>query len=145
MADLDSPMPGYCDRDAGFYLRPDGPGRYFIGLLGGAESPPIDPDAIGGSLTDANLLAYRDRAAGRLQRLAHAQPNGQRVSFFDNTPDGNPIVSADPRVPGLMVAAGLCGHGFKFAPLFGQAAVQWVMEGTLPDTLAAFAIERFLD
>lgn len=141
---VDRPMPGYCDRDAGFYLRPDTPGTYFIGSLIAADSVPIDPDAFDRHFSDANVLAYRDRAAQRLRRLVGASPVGRRVSFFDNTPDGNPIVGADPRVAGLMIAAGLCGHGFKFAPLFGAAIAQWVVEGTVPGDLAPFALERFL-
>lgn len=139
------PMPGYCDRDAGFYLRPDTPGRYFIGSLIASESQPIDPDAFERSLSDASVLAHRDRATQRLKRLLDAQPVGHRVSFFDSTPDGNPIVGADPRIGGLLIAAGLCGHGFKFAPLFGEAIAQWVVEGTLPAALAPFALERFIE
>jgi glycine/D-amino acid oxidase-like deaminating enzyme len=140
----DQLMPGYCDREAGFYLRPDSPGTYFIGSLIAAQSVPINPDAFDRTLSDESVLAYRDRAAGRLKRLVNAQPIGHRVSFFDNTPDGNPIVGADPRVQGLMVAAGLCGHGFKFAPLFGQAIAQWVVEGKMPEVMAPFAVERFI-
>lgn len=143
-------MPGYCDREAGFYLRPDAPGSYFIGLLGAAEGELIDPDTFDRTLSNKTLLAYRDRAAGRVQRLREALPADRRVSFFDTTPDGNPIVGADPRVPGLMVAAGLCGHGFKFAPLFGQAIARWTiarwaMGGAVEQALLTFAVERFLD
>jgi len=141
---VDSPMPGYCDREAGFYLRPDQPGSYFIGSLMAAEGVAVDPDSFDRSFCDANVLAYRDRAALRLKRLTGARATGRRVSFFDNTPDGNPIVGPDPRVPGLFVAAGLCGHGFKFAPLFGQAIAQWVLQGEMPAQMGVFAVERFL-
>lgn len=137
-------MPGYCDREAGFYLRPDGPGRYCIGSLVAAESVPINPDAFDRHLSDVDVLAHRDRAARRLKRLLGAQAVGHRVSFFDNTPDGNPIFGADPRLPGLFIAAGLCGHGFKFAPLFGEAIAQWVVEGAVPIEWAPFALERFV-
>ena len=139
----DKPMPGYCDRDVGFYLRPDRPGSYVIGALGGAEGAPIDPDAFDGTFSDTQVLAYRDRAAQRVQRLLGAQPIGRRVSFFDDTPDGNPLLGPDPRVPGLMVAAGLSGHGFKFAPLFGQAIAQWVLTGEMSAAMAPFALQRF--
>jgi glycine/D-amino acid oxidase-like deaminating enzyme len=141
----DQPMPGYCDRDAGFYLRPDSPGIYFIGALSGAEGVPIDPDAFDRTFSDTQVLAYRDRAAQRLTRLLGAQPIGRRVSFFDDTPDGNPLLGPDPRAPGLMVAAGLSGHGFKFAPLFGQAIAQWVLTGEMPAAMAPFAPQRFID
>jgi glycine/D-amino acid oxidase-like deaminating enzyme len=142
--DQDQLMPGYGDRSAGFYLRPDSPGTYFIGSLLASDSYAIDPDAFDRSMSDATVRSYRDRAVRRLGRLEGAQPLGRRVSFFDSTPDGNPIVGADPRMPGLIVAAGLSGHGFKFAPLFGQGIAHWVMKGQVPQSLALFAMERFL-
>lgn len=137
-------MPGYCDREAGFYLRPDTSGSYFIGSLIATQNVPINPDAFDRQLSDTDVLAHRDRASRRVQRLLGARPIGHRVSFFDNTPDGNPLFGADPRVTGLMVAAGLCGHGFKFAPLFGEAVARWVVQGGVDETFAPFAVERFL-
>lgn len=139
-----APMPGYSDRQAGFYLRPDDSGVYLIGSLLACDSAPIDPDAFDLRMSDEALGRYRDRAALRVRRLAQARPVGRRVSFFDNTPDGNPIIGADPRVSGLVVAAGLSGHGFKFAPLFGQAIARWVQDGQPPQGMEAFAMERFL-
>lgn len=137
-------LPGFSDRDAGFYLRPDSPGRYVIGSLRADDSGPTSPDNVERAMDDAEAIRYRDRAARRFARLAEAIPIGRRVSFFDDTPDGNPLFGPDPRVTGLFVAAGLSGHGFKFAPVFGQAAADWVFSRRMRPEMRAFAVERTL-
>jgi glycine/D-amino acid oxidase-like deaminating enzyme len=137
-------LPGYSDRHAGFYLRPDAPGYYLIGSLRPEDSGPTNPNNVGLSMTYAQALVYRDRAARRFARLANAMPSGSRVSFFDDTPDGNPLFGPDPRVQGIFVAAGLSGHGFKFAPVFGQAAAQWLSSGRIRPEMRAFEIARVL-
>lgn len=138
-------LPGFSDRDAGFYLRPDSPGRYFIGSLRADDSGATDPDNVGRAMDDAEAIRYRDRAARRFARLAEAIPIGRRVSFFDDTPDGNPLFGPDPRISGLFIAAGLSGHGFKFAPVFGQAADDWVSGRRMRPEIYAFAVERALE
>jgi glycine/D-amino acid oxidase-like deaminating enzyme len=137
-------LPGYSDRCAGFYLRPDAPGYYIIGSLRPEDSGPTNPNNVGLSMTYAQTLGYRGRAARRFARLTNAMPSGSRVSFFDDTPDGNPLFGPDPRVQGMFVAAGLSGHGFKFAPVFGQAATQWLSSGRLRPEMGAFDVARVL-
>lgn len=137
-------LPGFSDRAAGFYLRPDAPGHYIIGSLRAEDSGPTDPDHIGRAMDDAEAIRYRDRAARRFARLTGAIPIGRRVSFFDDTPDGNPLFGPDPRVSGLFIAAGLSGHGFKFAPVFGQAAADWVFTRRMQPEMRPFAVLRAL-
>jgi glycine/D-amino acid oxidase-like deaminating enzyme len=43
-----------------------------------------------------------------------------RICFYCDTHDGNFWIAGDPERPGLTIAAGDCGHGFKFAPVLGQ-------------------------
>jgi glycine/D-amino acid oxidase-like deaminating enzyme len=43
-----------------------------------------------------------------------------RLCFYCDTPDGNFWIAPDPDRPGLIIAAGDCGHGFKFAPGLGE-------------------------
>jgi glycine/D-amino acid oxidase-like deaminating enzyme len=42
----------------------------------------------------------------------------------------------------MFVAAGLSGHGFKFAPVFGQAAAQWLSSGRIRPEMRAFDVAR---
>jgi glycine/D-amino acid oxidase-like deaminating enzyme len=36
--------------------------------------------------------------------------------FYDDTPDGLPVIGEDPRCPGFVHANGFGGHGFMLAP-----------------------------
>lgn len=138
-------LPGYSERGSGFYLRPDSHGVYMIGSLAPDDSGPVDPDALRRPMDGDVIRRYCERAAQRFSRLSGALPIGSKVSFFDDTPDGNPIVGVDPRVEGLIVAAGLSGHGFKFAPVFGQEIAALIEGGKMHLDLRQFEVNRFLD
>src|SRR4030095_11802037 len=43
-----------------------------------------------------------------------------RVCMYCETHDGNFWIAPDPERKGLVIAAGDCGHGFKFAPVLGE-------------------------
>ncbi|HEY2569531.1 MAG TPA: FAD-dependent oxidoreductase [Candidatus Udaeobacter sp.] len=43
-----------------------------------------------------------------------------RVCMYCETHDGNFWIARDPDRQGLVIAAGDCGHGFKFAPVLGE-------------------------
>jgi glycine/D-amino acid oxidase-like deaminating enzyme len=59
---------------------------------------------------------FRDTFPG----LAQAPLIGSRFCLYCDTWDGNLWIDHDPERPGLVVAAGDSGHGFKFAPLLGS-------------------------
>jgi sarcosine oxidase/L-pipecolate oxidase len=40
--------------------------------------------------------------------------------MYCETHDGNFWIARDPGREGLVIAAGDCGHGFKFAPVLGE-------------------------
>jgi glycine/D-amino acid oxidase-like deaminating enzyme len=52
--------------------------------------------------------------------LAEAPLIGSRLCLYCDTWDGNFWIDHDPERPGLIVAAGDSGHGFKFAPVLGD-------------------------
>jgi len=65
--------------------------------------------------------------------------------FYDDTPDGLPIVGEDPRLPGFVHANGLGGHGFMLAPATSRRVAAAVL-GTPSDLdPAEFGPGRFLD
>lgn len=141
-SDAEAPLPGYGERGLGFYLRPDGGGTYMIGSLLASDSYPIDPSNFDRRMNEEAVERFAARAARRFMRLTGAKPAGSRVSFFDETPDGNPLVGADPQVGGLIVVAGLSGHGFKFAPILGSGICELLQTGKMPTVLAKFDLAR---
>ena len=52
--------------------------------------------------------------------LADAPLIGSRLCLYCDSWDGNFYIDFDPERPGLLVAAGGSGHGFKFAPVIGD-------------------------
>ena len=63
--------------------------------------------------------------------------------WMDMTPDGVPVISPVEEVPGLIIACGMCGHGFGTAPAVGYMLSQKVVgEKTVCD-LMPLRYDRF--
>jgi len=58
----------------------------------------------------------RKRAAGLIPALGTAPVVASWAGFVDSTPDGVPVISEVPSIPGLILAAGFSGHGFGIGP-----------------------------
>ena len=65
---------------------------------------------------------------GNLPPLADAPIVHRRLCLYCDTFDGDFWIDHDPERPGLVVAAGDSGHGFKFAPIMGGLIAD-VVEG----------------
>ena len=77
----------------------------------------------------------REFLRGTFHGLAAAPLVGGRLCFYCDTPDGDFWIDRHPDRPGLVVAAGGSGHGFKFAPVLGRVIANVVEER--PDRQAA--------
>lgn len=51
------------------------------------------------------------------------------VCMYTMTPDGNFLLGPHPKLENAYIAAGFSGHGFKFAPIVGEALADWVQHG----------------
>jgi sarcosine oxidase, subunit beta len=65
------------------------------------------------------------------------------TGVYDVTPDWNPVLGPVPSLPGLVVAFGFSGHGFKLSPAVGRAIAQTVLGQPTEVPLAPYSIERF--
>ncbi len=65
------------------------------------------------------------------------------TGVYDVTPDWNPVLGPVPTLPGLVVAFGFSGHGFKLSPAVGRAIAQTVLGQPTEVSLAPYSIERF--
>jgi sarcosine oxidase len=63
--------------------------------------------------------------------------------LYTNTPDGHFVVGPHPDHPQVVVAAGFCGHGFKFAPVIGEILADLVVGGTTAHPIGLFDPTRF--
>ncbi|MHB8604861.1 MAG: NAD(P)/FAD-dependent oxidoreductase [Thermoplasmatota archaeon] len=139
----DATVPIVHDTLAGFYFRPDGAGRLVAG--DGTTTTPEDPNA------------WREPAdetfPGSLAKRLEARVKSKRPAEFDRawaglvtaTPDRQPLVGADPRVPGLDVLVGDNGFGFMRAAALGECAAALALKETPPLDVSAFAPRRFAD
>ncbi|WP_288831137.1 FAD-dependent oxidoreductase [uncultured Paraburkholderia sp.] len=100
--------------------------------------------ALARRLSRTRLQSERKRKKPQISALQTTAAEAARTRRHD-TPDGNPIVGVDPRVDGLIVAAGLSGQGFKFAPVFGQEIAALIDGGKMHADLDQFEVSRLLD
>lgn len=140
---LEPPHFVYLDTVAGFFCRPWGAGQTLVGLGGGDQHDPADPDRFE-TRNDPGYPAVAIAAiAKRMPAMASASYLHGHAGLYDMTPDAHPIVG--PVGPdGLYLMAGFSGAGFKKGPAVGQALAELILDGraSLVD-LAPFRFGRF--
>ena len=82
----------------------------------GREMSPDSPERV---VTKEEENQMRHFLSDSFPALADSPIVFTRICFYCDTHDGNFWIAADPERPGLTIAAGDCGHGFKFAPVLG--------------------------
>jgi sarcosine oxidase len=81
------------------------------------------------------LAQYMPAANGRLDRAL--------TCLYTTTPDNHFILDRHPGIPGLVYACGFCGHGFKFAPVIGEALADLALEGRTVLPIGFLSAGRF--
>lgn len=82
----------------------------------GREMHPEASERVVNDFEEKNLRAFLRETFPSLEK---ARIVYRRICIYSDTWDGHFWVDHDPEHPGLVVAAGDSGHGFKFAPLWG--------------------------
>ena len=108
----DITMTGYygfpINRDGILKIANHGPGR---------EMSPESPQRAVTSEQEENLRRFLSWA---FPVLADVPIVYTRLCMYCETHDGDFWIAPDPEREGLVIAAGDCGHGFKFAPVLGE-------------------------
>ena len=135
----------YLDTAAGIFARPWAPGRTLIGVGGGDQHDPVDPDVH----ESRNDPGYGELAIAALARRIPAMRGAAylhgHAGLYDMTPDAHPIIGAA-GPDGLFLMAGFSGAGFKKGPAVGEAMTDLLLHpGHGPDwvDLRPFAWHRF--
>jgi glycine/D-amino acid oxidase-like deaminating enzyme len=108
------------NRDGIVKIANHGPGR---------EMSPESPQRAVNSEDEENLRKFLSWA---LPELADASIVYTRLCMYCDTHDGNFWIASDPEREGLVIAAGDCGHGFKFAPVLGEIIADVVEQKSNP-------------
>jgi sarcosine oxidase / L-pipecolate oxidase len=83
----------------------------------GREMSPESPER---AVTPEEEKNLRDFLSWTFPTLAEAPIVYTRICLYCDTNDGHFWIAPDPERPGLVVATGDSGHGFKFAPVLGE-------------------------
>jgi glycine/D-amino acid oxidase-like deaminating enzyme len=80
----------------------------------------MSPDSSERVVTAEDEKKLRDFLSSTFPALADASIVYSRVCMYCDSHDGHFWIARDPEREGLAIAAGDCGHGFKFAPVLGE-------------------------
>jgi glycine/D-amino acid oxidase-like deaminating enzyme len=140
------PGPIISDHAQELWIKPEGDdGHYLIGGRGGRldRSPHKRPTGQAGA-DEAMLETFASELARRMPATQGGVWRGSWSSFYDFTPDGNPVIDQIPGRPNLIVATGMSGHCFKLAPSLGLGTSELVVDGSVRSfDWSVFAYGRF--
>ncbi|HMQ31664.1 MAG TPA: FAD-binding oxidoreductase [Chloroflexaceae bacterium] len=137
--------PVVSDRVLGSYYRPEGAELTMIGTTAAHEGREDHAVEAAPAPTMEEEAALFERFCARFpgQELAAAQRGYTGV--YDCTPDLQPILGPT-AVPGLHLAVGFSGHGFKLSPAVGELVARGVLDGPAATSeLDLFRLGRFAE
>ncbi len=100
----------------GFPLSRDG----IVKIANHGPGRQMSPDSSDRAVTPQEEKDLREFLSWTFPTLADAPIVYKRICFYCDTRDGHFWIATDPEHPGLVVATGDSGHGFKFAPVLGE-------------------------
>jgi glycine/D-amino acid oxidase-like deaminating enzyme len=92
----------------------------------------MSPESSNRTVTPQEEQNLREFLSSTFPALTDASIPYSRVCMYCDTNDGHFWIAPDPERPGLIVAAGDSGHGFKFAPVLGEIIADAVEEKANP-------------
>jgi sarcosine oxidase, subunit beta len=124
-------------------------GLYFSqtmrGELVGGITVPHAPGTQRGVPSSARFVTTMARAlVGLIPRLSGLGVLRAWTGFYDDTPDGFPLIGEDPRLPGFVHANGFGGHGFMLAPSASRRVASAVLGEKVDLDPREFSPARFL-
>jgi sarcosine oxidase len=65
------------------------------------------------------------------------------ICLYTNTPDLHFLIGSPPGKPWMTILGGFSGHGFKFAPVVGEAVADMLTSGRVDPAFELFSLDRF--
>lgn len=106
------------------------------------EGAAVDPDGVAREISDADTAPLHDHAARWMHGL-DPQPLRAVTCLYTNTPDEHFVIDTVPGAPQVVVVSACSGHGFKFAGIIGDVAVDLAAHGGTDRPVGAFSLRRF--
>ncbi|MGZ5880592.1 MAG: N-methyl-L-tryptophan oxidase [Xanthobacteraceae bacterium] len=101
----------------------------------------VDPDAYDRTVSAADQALIRAAIADHLP-AANGELLEAKTCLYTMTPDGNFLIDHLPGAPNVIVASPCSGHGFKFAPVIGEALADLATTGATPHDIGWFSRRR---
>jgi sarcosine oxidase subunit beta len=101
------------------------------------------PDNEQGDVSMDHVVEVGAQVADRFPSFETAGLASSWTGVYDVTPDWNPVLGRIPELPGLIVACGFSGHGFKLSPAVGRVLAQEALGLPTDVSLAPYALARF--
>jgi len=138
------PMHVWLDIVHGWYYKPERGSTLIAGGMHIGDEQSADPDNHATTPSFDETEAHAEAAIARFPILAEGQAQGGWAGIYDVSPDGQPVLDRVDDLPGLVVAAGFSGHGFKLAPAVGVLLRELILDGAVSSYDAApFRFDRF--
>lgn len=142
--DFGAVHPVLADFIIGNYGRSEGAELSLLGAtapLEGVEDPEVEQDR---PVDPHHQAAQTDWFVRRFPSQTAAVLQGGYTGVYDCSPDSQPLLGPLPEIPGLHIAAGLSGHGFKLSPAIGELIAEQILVGrtSLVD-IGLFSAGRF--
>jgi glycine/D-amino acid oxidase-like deaminating enzyme len=128
-------FPVFCAeiQSTGYYGFPAHPESGVVKIARHGKGRPMHPESPQRSVTREETAQLREFLAGTFPLLEDAPVVHTRICLYCDSSDGHFWIARDPDRPGVVVASGDSGHGFKFAPVLGDLIAD-VVEGR-PDPI----------
>jgi sarcosine oxidase subunit beta len=114
-------------------------------IVGGLSLPHPPGTRAGVPTSPAFLRAMSRSLVGLVPALAPVGVLRAWSGYYDDTPDGFPVIGEDPRLPGFVHANGFSGHGFMLSPASSKRVAKAVMGEPTDLDPSQFSPGRFLD
>jgi sarcosine oxidase, subunit beta len=113
-------------------------------IIGGITLAHRTGTASGQGSSPAFLAAMARALVGLIPRLGAVGVLRAWSGFYDDTPDGFPVIGEDPRLPGFVHGNGFGGHGFMLAPSASRRVALTALNEPVDLDPREFSPARFL-
>jgi sarcosine oxidase len=102
----------------------------------------VEPDSFDRAVSARDEALIRPALSDHLP-AADGKLLAAKTCLYTMAPDGDFIIDRVAECPQILVASPCSGHGFKFAPVIGEALAELALDGSTGHDISRFRLARF--